>query len=131
MQKRHLAIEGQDGRLVFAWAKRGVKESGRRLPFETKLTPDATAGIDEECDVERQIRFGAEIWDVLKPVVFKDIEVIPLEIRDELAPPTRNREQHIHTLDIDGERLIAAQAGLMHRLLRCLDHTKCEETQKR
>src|SRR5206468_8846057 len=88
--------------------------------LETKAVPNASAGIDEKSDGQRQVGFGAEIGNRLRPAVFKDLEMLLLEIRYELALLICDRKEHIYQVDINGYRLLAGV--LWCRSLPCQCH---------
>ena len=101
LKKSRGGVESHDEYFVFALTKRRVKEPRRSLPLEAKLVAYASAAIDKHRDIQWNIGFGAEIRDLLKPIVFENVEIFSPKIRDELSLTVGHRKENIHALHID------------------------------
>src|SRR5579885_1637927 len=65
------------------------------LLLEPEAFPDAVAGIDQDCQPQRQIRFGGELLDYLGLLAFDDLEIVLPEIRDKAALLVGDSEEHV------------------------------------
>jgi hypothetical protein len=64
---------------------------------------DASAGIDDQHDIQRNIRFAAEVGDDLR-LILENGEIVASEIRDETVVLAGDGEQHVHAFDADCQR---------------------------
>ena len=65
--------------------------------------PDAVAGIDQNGDAERQVSLGSELEDVLRAPVFEYLEVAAGQVGHETAFLVGDREQQVHSGDVQDD----------------------------
>jgi hypothetical protein len=70
--ERIRSIRTHDESFVFARPKRRGKEFGSGLPLEGKFVAYASTAVNEKCNIQGQIRLGAEIRDILRLVAEKN-----------------------------------------------------------
>jgi hypothetical protein len=121
-------IEANNGGLVSAPAQSGVKETGCGVLFKADFAANAAARVHHQRDVQRQVRFAAEVRNVLLLIIFKDFEVISSQVRDEPAALAGDREKNIDALHVHGQRGIVTQERLLDWTLRGFSQAQSEET---
>ena len=81
----------------------------------------AAAGVDQDAERERQIRFGGEVLDGLRSAVLSDVEVTFGQVGDERALFVFDVEKQLHHVDINFQRLLRllVVAALVGASLTC------------
>jgi len=104
LQKLHLAVEVDQERLVFVLAQHVLEELVAGVPLFTQHAPLALAGIDQQSQRQRQVRFPRKVADRLRMPVLRQSEVVLGQIRDDLQLLVPNRGQNVNYFDISGKR---------------------------
>ena len=100
--RRH--IETNHHGLIVATANDLVQELNGRLLLELKPVAHRVAGVDEQSDLQWQIRLGTKAANFSwRLIVVGDAEVVLLEIGDVFSVLIRNRENHIHFIDANAD----------------------------
>src|ERR1019366_2028431 len=96
------AVEADEHEPVLLWTNHALDETNRRLLFETKLLPNAVAGVYEHGQAQREIGFGGELLDDLRLLVFDDVEIGFREVSDETALFVRGSEEDVDACYVEG-----------------------------
>src|ERR1039458_3983069 len=125
LQQLHLVIEVDNERLVFVFAQYVFKERVAGGALRVDNVALAAAGIHQQPEGQRQIRFAGEIADDLRPAVFLEDEVVLVEVGDDMAILIAHSREQIHHVDVRGEggALLAGWSALLSDQQRSEEHT--------
>src|SRR5580698_11553653 len=85
-------------------AENGVRETACRFQLQFLITARAQAGVDGDNDGKRQLRLAMKDRDLLRLVVFEDLEILLLERRNRGSAAVRNSGEDVHQLHVHFER---------------------------
>ena len=79
-----------------------VDETRGGLLLEPEAVANAIAGVDEDGEAQWQVGFGGELEDVLRLLVFANIEIVPGEVGNKPAAFVGDSKQEVDTVDFEG-----------------------------
>lgn len=98
-------VEVDDECLVFG-TQHLVKEAVAGAAFFAENPALAHAGVDQQTEREREIRFAAEVLDGLRAPIFLQGEVIFAQVIDDLAVLVAHRGKHVHDFHVDSDGVL-------------------------
>src|SRR5262245_4314345 len=69
--------------------------------FEPETVTDTVAGIDQNGEAQRKIVFGKELENILRALVFDDLEIVACQAGDEAALFVSDGERHADAGNVD------------------------------
>ncbi len=98
-KKIDVDIEGDEKSFIFG-TQNAAEKSGAGLLLQRQDVLLAAAGIEQDAQRQRLIVLGGEVLDLLRRLVFQDVEVILGEVRDQRAVLVVNGEVKADQVDV-------------------------------
>ena len=115
LQKLGLHIKSHNEGRILPWAQCFLEEIDGRFLFEVQAFADTVARVNQHADAQGQVGFPAEEPDVLRVVILEDVEVVLRKVKNHTILFVGHREQNVHQVNANSERLLSADGLLTAR----------------
>src|SRR4029077_5581884 len=103
LQQLHFTVKVNEESLVLGLDEHLIEKTAARIPLRVEDIGLTAAGVNQQTQRERKIRFLRKIADSLRAAVFLKREIVFSEVADDLAMFVANGDGQRDYFDVDGD----------------------------
>src|ERR1700737_2469138 len=113
LQNLRFIIEGHHKSFVVATAQHAEQKIRRGVLLKLQAIANAIGGIQKHSDAQRKIGLFAEITDLLRDIIIKNLEIVLVQFWNKFVTAIEHRKQNVHKIDPGANRLPAILHGFL------------------